>query len=231
MEKKKKLKVSVKQDDLDRMLVHGAYEKMFEGVVTFFERMTLTHVFEFLRVQIVYAGRIRDAHHENDHLIVQGELDALKMDGLFVLCDRIDRDEQAVFVFRRFKMDVPKSKWIYHDENEKVVDESDDASEDCLIQKILDDKALFPRCSKFEGVFEEREDFADRLQDVIDYKGIVVGYIGYDTADRIVKSDSEKIMKYITSVVSPQEEFAYFTRWEDHGCHGSVYYFILKKII
>lgn len=191
--------------------------------------MDLTRVLDFLRVKIVYFGIIRDKYHADDHRVVQKELNGVKKDGMFVTCDRISKGEQVVFWFQRFKINLPESHWIFH--RGDFVRQDRDLDDNSFVKGILDNKVLFPNCTRFEGVFEEREDFVEQLQKVIDYKGIVVGYIGYDTADRVDASDRDEIIKYITFVVSSKDEFAYFNRLDDHGCHGSMYYFILKKII
>jgi hypothetical protein len=108
--------------------------------------------------------------------------------------------------------------------------ERNDTEQRIDADELFDNRDIFPLAKNLGSVLEERGDFEQRMRDVIAFGGVVVGHVYFDTGDSPVESDRSKILAYMESVVDVREEFGYFTRFEDHGCHGSVFYFILRKM-
>lgn len=220
--------MSQRREWLASLIARTAYNRPFDGFPTLSDSCTLDDVLECGNVQIVYFGLMRDAHHANDRLIVQAELDALKMPDLVVLCVWDHQDTIKVFGLRRFlTLKKAKSYVVYRrttEEYEKLREQPH------LSVHSLFEKQLYPRMLDFECIAEEREDFDERIRQLVAFGGVVVGHIYYDTAECPREGDREAIVAYIASKLNADDEFALFTRFEDHGCHGSVYHFIVRKV-
>lgn len=198
----------------------------FDGFPTLFDSCTLNDVFECGNVQLVYFSSMRDEHHEQDRARVQQELTALSLSDMFVLCIWDHRTTVEVYGIRRF-LDLKKAVTccIFH-----YGKRDPDVARLKHISELINDKMLFPSVKDLGTVLEERKDFEERIRDVVAFSGVVVGHVYYDTADGPLESDRDKITVKLAGMMNETAEYAYFTRFEDHGVHGSVFYFILKKV-
>lgn len=176
-------------------------------------------------MQLVYFSSVHDAHFEEDHARVQRELTALSLPDVFVLCVWDYRNMVEVYGIRRFlHLKKAKSCCIFH-HGERDPDVARIES----VSNLIEDEMLFPSVKNLGPVLEEREDFEERMRALVAFSGVVVGHVYYDTADGPLESDRDKITAKLAGMMNETAEYAYFTRFEDHGCHGSVFYFIVRK--
>lgn len=246
---KEKMKKERKPDRLDRQLARYVYEAPFAGFPTYFDAMSFVSVVEDLRVRLLYHGEMRDAHHESDRAIVQTHLEDLvssDVTGIFVMCVTYEQlGLIEVFAFCRILYDVePIVSIVAATKENEMADpiyigfmrdkrQSDISvlTEESFLElhELLDDKKQFPRCTFIGTVVEMRQDYEQVLSKIVNYNGVVVGYIAEETGDRVLREDVVELQAYVRSLTG-DSEFGYFTMFEDHGCHGTSYFVIVVPL-
>lgn len=236
-------KAESKMDALDKALARYVYEAPF-SVPTYFDNYSFIRLIESGRVQLVYYGKMRDTHHQNDRLIIQALLEDFAAKGarhLFVSCETrapfgvievfvlcrvpLDAEPLASIVAAREKGTLKPGQyisWLRHaDKRNGIVRPGE-----IQLDAFLNDVEQFPDCTFIGFICDERDDYESAMQKLVNFRGIIVGYIAEGTGDRVYKDDVAKLTAYVRAVTGGRP-FGYFTTFEDHGCHGTSYYVIV----